>query len=423
MNLNTAKHLFDVMRLSHRSRAEIENFQIQKLRQLLIYAKANVPYYRRLYDAIDLNAINSLEDLHILPRLTQNQIRSTDPDLLLDEGMVKSNMLSFTTSGTSSKPSTHYISKKENEIRQIKTLRSMIELGWRPWWTMVSIYRFLEQKKYSWIQRIINGKRFIVSINQPAEKQFEELKKYKPTIIHGLTSCVEVVADYLIATNQQYKPKVLLTAGEVKPEKTGEKFLKAFGQRGYQRYGAVECGIMAYPCKGSSDMYIDEDSYILEVLDANDKPVTTGSGRVVITTLDQLSFPLIRYEIGDMLTFSKVPDNSKNRYKRIKSIDGRIANTITLKNGQVMPYQVALEMYTRLDAISRFQFLHDQAQNVLFCYVKKENQNDETIKEEVLKYLKIPTGVIEFKSCSQIKAEKSGKFSWVKKVSNVKEFY
>ncbi len=414
--------MLNAMRLPRRSRTEIESFQFRRLKQLLEHAKVNVPFYGELYKEINLASINSLKDLVLLPRITQQQIRNINPDTLLDKRLQKDRMLKFTTSGTSSEPTTHYISRKENEIRQIKTMRSMIELGWRPWWSMVSVWRSLEKKSYSWAQRLINGKRFTVSINQPAEQQLKEVREYRPDILYGLTSCIEVIADYLIATDQQYKPKVLLTGGEVKPAKTAEKFAKAFGQKGYQRYGAVECGIMAYPMKGSQYMYIDEDSFILEVLDEHDQQVSEGSGRVVITTLDQFSFPMIRYEIGDVLTFATDEPRSKNNYKKIKSIDGRIANTITLKNGQIMPYQVALELYTCLNLVSKFQFLHDGKQNVLFCYVKKEDQTDESVQQAVLNYLKINKEVIDFKSCDEIKSEKSGKFSWVKKVSNVGDF-
>ncbi len=423
MNLNALRLLYREMKLSRRPRAEIERSQTQKLKQLLIHAKSNVPFYSELYRDIDINQVRELNDIELLPRITQEQIRATNPDLLLDKRMEKHDMLSFTTSGTSSKPSTHYITKKENELRQIKTLPSLIQLGWRPWWTMVSVRRSLKSKKYSLAQRLLNGKRIILNINLSPEQQLAEIRRHKPAILHGVTSCVEVIADYLIATNQQYKPKVLLTAGEVIPEKTKEKFLKAFGQQGYQRYGAVECGIMAFPAKNSPYMHVDEDSYFFEVLDDDNKPSQTGSGRLVITTLDQYSFPMIRYEIGDMVTYANDDVNTNNHYKKIKSIDGRIANTFVLKNGKVIPYQIVMEMYTKLDSVAKFQFLHDENQNVVFCYVKKEKVDDQAVRKTVLDILNIGPDIISFKSCDQIIAEKSGKFSWVKKVSAVKEFY
>ncbi len=422
MNLASVNLLYKEMKLLHRSRDEIEGHQLRKLQQLLAHAKQNVPFYTDLYRDIPVEQIRAFKDIALLPRITQDQIRATDPDLLLDKRRQKEKMLRFTTSGTSSKPSTHYITKKENELRQIKTLPSLIELGWRPWWTMVSVRRSLKEKKYSLAQRVLNGKRVILNINLTPEQQLAEIRKYKPHILHGVTSCVEVIADYLIATNQQYKPKVLLTAGEVISAKTEEKFLKAFGHKGYQRYGAVECGIMAFPMKNSPYMYVDEDSYYFELLDNNNEPSQTGTGRLVISTLDQYSFPMIRYEIGDVVTYANDDLKNKNNYKKIKSIDGRLANTFVLKDGKVIPYQIVMEMYTKLDLVSKFQFLHDENRNVLFCYIKKNNVDNQKVEAEVLNFLQTDHDSLSFKSCNEIYAEKSGKFSWVKKVDTIKNY-
>lgn len=402
----------------------IASLQMKKLKQLLVHAKDHVHFYKQKYEYLDIDRINSLRDLSQIPITSQIELRQTSSDMLINHSADKASLIKFKTSGTSNRPMDLYISKKENELRQLKALRSLIQLGWRPLWKSVTVWRSMEKHNHSFFQKLINKKRKFINLNDPTEQQVTEIKAFKPDLLYGITSSIAVIADCLIANNQTIRPKVLLTGGEVKTPVVGEKFLKAFGQRGYERYGAMECGVFGYPCPNTDLMYFDEDSYIIEVLDDEDQPVKTGTGRVVVTALDQYTSPIIRYDIGDKITLADEVTNTRINYKKAKSVDGRLINDMHFKNDQIIPFQRITSLVHHLQLVKQFQFLNDNSKNTVFRYVKKEGVTDVDVKKAVLQYFDIvEEKLIMFESCEHIPYEKSGKFSLVKKVTNIQEFH
>ena len=76
---------------------------------------------------------------------------------------------------------------------------------------------------------------------------------------------------------------------------------------------------------------------IVEVLDSEGKPCPPGTpGIVVCTGLHNQLQPLIRYQIGDFMTFSEENDCPCGRLlPRIESIDGRMESMCYLPDGRM----------------------------------------------------------------------------------------
>lgn len=57
---------------------QLQDYQNEKLRTLVMHAYAHVPYYRRSFDEAGLRPsdIGSIDDLHVLPLLTKEQVRA-----------------------------------------------------------------------------------------------------------------------------------------------------------------------------------------------------------------------------------------------------------------------------------------------------------------------------------------------------------
>lgn len=72
----------------------------------------------------------------------------------------------------------------------------------------------------------------------------------------------------------------------------------------YDHYGMTEVGPVAYPCAARPGrLHVIEDAYFVEVVDpASGKPSPPGAdGELVLTTLNRLGSPLIRYRTGDIV--------------------------------------------------------------------------------------------------------------------------
>jgi phenylacetate-CoA ligase len=64
--------------------------------------------------------------------------------------------------------------------------------------------------------------------------------------------------------------------------------MEVFGRKIISEYGAAESGIIAFECP-KGHMHINEENVIVEEVE----------GEIVITNLNSLSFPIIRYKLGD----------------------------------------------------------------------------------------------------------------------------
>ena len=63
--------------IEYASKAEINNFQIEKLKALLNYLSTNSAFYKRLFKThqIDITNINSLKDLSIIPTTSKDDVQ------------------------------------------------------------------------------------------------------------------------------------------------------------------------------------------------------------------------------------------------------------------------------------------------------------------------------------------------------------
>jgi len=134
---------------------------------------------------------------------------------------------------------------------------------------------------------------------------------------------------------------------------------EAFGATIHNKYGSRECTDMA--CQNSSgELLIYANHLLLEVVDDQGRAVAEGhSGRILVTLLGNHSFPLIRYEIGDMAIQGQ-PHGRTSPFPTLKGIEGRISDFITSTKGDyVSPVLIRhlVGVVHNHPAMEKFQFL------------------------------------------------------------------
>ncbi len=273
--------------------------------------------------------------------------------------------------------------------------------------------------KYSIFQRLINKRRFFVSINLSLEEQAREILKFQPHFIFGMTSSLDVLANWMIENNICYKNvKFVLTSGETTDfDLLSDKFRKVFGHPGLDIYGTNECGMIGFQCPYCNLRYFDDDSYVVEILDENDDPVKPGEkGRAVITVLDQFASPMIRYDIGDYITIPRKEVNCKIKFTHFISIDGREDDRIILEDDRIIHVQHLLAVSNSIEAIKQIQLFQERNGRIRIIYVCKFDVDNQEIEKDILEKLnpKHKTEV-SFEKRKFIPLEPNGKFKMVKR--------
>ena len=82
---------------------------------------------------------------------------------------------------------------------------------------------------------------------------------------------------------------------------TERKIIKdAFGSDPYDHYGLEEVGVIGADCEEHNGVHINEESYIVEILDEEGAAVAPQApGRVIVTYFYNYVMPFIRYDTGD----------------------------------------------------------------------------------------------------------------------------
>lgn len=390
----------------------------RKLRRSLRLATSQIPMYQELYRGVDPSKDPCREVTHLpllSPAFLKSQPLSTlKPDSLLDEDLILHG-----TSGSTGTPFRFYQSRADVFSWYASTLRFFLVSGWRPWWPTAVVWREDLSPPKGLIQRLIEKQKRIISIHWPLDVQAEQLLDYKPRMIYGISSALDVLASWMIENDRVVASADLVVGmGEPISKSMAERFEEAFGHRGLNFYGANECGLMGWECKHCGLFHFEDDSFLFEVMDENLHPVGPGEeGHLLVTTLDRTVLPLIRYDIGDLITLP--PEGAQEcwvPFRQFAAVSGRVTDRLILKDGREASFHSVYALTAVIEGVERIQFVQGGDAEVIVRYVPKEGFPVEDIERSVTDGLRTLGEVaLRFEQLAEIPLEKSGKFKLIKK--------
>lgn len=119
---------------------------------------------------------------------------------------------------------------------------------------------------------------------------------------------------------------------------------KSLNIKAYDIYGLTEImgpGV-AYECSEQKGMHVNEDHFIIEILDPEThKPVPDGEkGEIVFTCLSKEAFPLIRFRTKDIGTVTHEKCACGRTFVRMSKPMGRIDDMLIIRGVNVFPSQI-----------------------------------------------------------------------------------
>ena len=132
-----------------------------------------------------------------------------------------------------------------------------------------------------------------------------------------------------------------LVSGEAFPGSLRDA-LAARGIAGYQVYATADLGSIAYESPAREGLIVDEGVIVEIVRPGTGDPVAPGDvGEVVVTTLFNTDYPLIRFGTGDLSALLPGISSCGRTNMRVKGWMGRADQTTKVKGMFVHPSQVA----------------------------------------------------------------------------------
>lgn len=346
------------------SKAEIEKFQLGKLKELLIYVNTHSRFYKRLFQkhAIDIQSINSLQDLRLIPPTTKDDLQRQNDDFIC---VPNHKIVDYvTTSGTMGNPVTFALTDRDlerlayNEAISFAcagiTDRDVIQL-------MTTIdRRFMAGLAYFLGARKLGAGVIRVGNGMP-ELQWDSILKFKPTYVIVVPSFLLKLVDYAKQHNIDLNTtsvKGAICIGEplrtkaFLPNTLAQQIKKHWDIDLYSTYASTEMSTAFTECEMSQGGHHHPELIIIEVLDDNGNSVEDGElGELTITTLGVEGMPLLRFKTGDMvMKYAKACECGRNT-NRLSPVMGRKKQMIKYKGTTLYPpaIQNVLNAFSTID--------------------------------------------------------------------------
>jgi phenylacetate-CoA ligase len=285
--------------------------------------------------------INNWTDIPIITK-KDLQIPLTD---LMSSGYTTRNTFKNNTSGSSGIP---FVFAKD-KLAHAKTwalnidrysrhgIEYGISLQARFYGIPLNGYKYYKEKLKDVIASRIRFPVFNLSDNVLSEFVIK-FKKYKFEYINGYTSSLVLFANYLIERRIVLKDicptlKVCFPTSEMCSLQDRNIIEKGFGIKVVNEYGCAEMDILAFEDE-DFDWILSNENVFFEIVDEQDKILKPGeSGRIILTSLYNRAFPLIRYDIGDIGSIGGIKKNNSI----LISLVGRTNEFAILSNNRKVP--------------------------------------------------------------------------------------
>jgi phenylacetate-CoA ligase len=151
---------------------------------------------------------------------------------------------------------------------------------------------------------------------------------------------------------------------------TRKRMEEAWGAKVFDHVGATEIGAWGYECQEQSGIHINEALFLVELEDLiTGKPITSPGqkGKMVITALDRLAQPCIRFDSKDVVEWADSPCSCGRTFRLFKGgVSGRTDDITKVKGVLLSP--TAIE-----EVVHSFKELGDEYKVV----VSKKGDTDE----------------------------------------------
>ncbi|MCD6573137.1 MAG: phenylacetate--CoA ligase family protein [Thermoplasmata archaeon] len=340
--LKFAKYYKWLMKTQWLPPEELEELQNKMLQIIIKHAYENVPYYRRIFDERGLKPedIQTKEDLKLLPVLTKDDVRRHFNELIA-KNVSKYGPYAFESGGTTGKPLKFYKDRTSSFVHSAAVWRYRNWAGYRygkKW--VIMRYETFTGSNQKIPYRVEGNTMYLSSFHLKYENVGDYLsiiEKFNPEAIWAFPSMLYIMAKYIDNQGSKFKfnLKAIFTSSETLFEHQRKLIEEAFDCKIYDWYGSNEGIISAAECP-EGNYHITEEG-IIEIVDyKNNICSVRESGKVVGTSLWNYAMPFIRYELGDIASFSNKKCKCGRNLPLLGSVEGRIDDIIVTKDGRLV---------------------------------------------------------------------------------------
>lgn len=401
-----------------------KEYQYQELIKFINFAKKNSPFYSKLYQNIDIKQIKTIDDLKLLPLVTKEDIRININDVMT---VSRHKSIEGHTGGTTGKSLVIRMTKEDMMKRMAVLDHFKSRVGYehlkmsRATFNGKHIVAPNQKRKIFWRYNRACKQMIYSSFHLSEENMkyyVDNLNKFKPQAIDGFFMSICDIASYIErhGINLTFTPIAIFPTSETLTEVGRELIERVFQCKVYDQYASSEGAPFVTECKNQK-LHIELATGVFEHYQKD-------SDEILVTSFTTHGTPLIRYQIGDSMTFDDKTNQCpcKNDSPLVNEIQGRRLDFIYTAEGvKINGGNIANLFKNMPNVLIRSQVVQNKIGEVnIYLEVDKKNYKDiydKLLKDEFLHKFGKTTKVNVY-HVDKIERETSGKLRFIK--NNVK---
>ncbi len=388
------KNLNFLKSIEYKSPEELRRLQDEKLEQLLMHAYENVPYYsKKLSEAgVVKNKSIILENFHRIPPLTK-EIMRREGENLYSRDYKKRGWYPNSSGGSTGEP-VQFIQDK-NYLSWAYAGRFLYN-SWagkdvgepelKLWGSERDIFYGAEKistrlRRWGFNTILLNS--FLMTDETMAE-YVERWNQFKPKMVGAYTSSIFEFGRYVKRSGAKiFNPSSIICTAETLTEDVRRFIEEVFGCPALNQYGSREVGVVASECPNKQGLHTFLLNNKIEILDENLQPCQSAQmGDVYVTTLNNYSMPLIRYQIGDTAVVSEKERCSCGRsWPLIAAVTGRISDHFRTRDGKLIHGEYFTHLFYGKAEIKKFRVIQHDYDDVELLIEPAGKISSKTLKD------------------------------------------
>jgi len=258
----------------------------------------NIEPMNKLLSNFGLNTINNIEEWYSIKTRTKSDLKNID---------IKSFLELRITSGSTGEPCYIYYSKDAVDAFIRRTMKSIELSGVMSNDIVLNLFAYGNYVPGSMYEKALQAMNICViplgaPNTYPKEKIVEVILKLKPTVWCAVPSYALGLINVVAGINKNALPKTVLVAGEALLDSYIEAF-KNLGIKVVNHFGSTECPAIGVSLEDEKLIHVIQDGLIIESKKNDDVE------ELVITDLNNLSTPILRYNSKDIIDRIKRDDS------------------------------------------------------------------------------------------------------------------
>ena len=366
-------------------REKIIALQNERLSATVRRVYENVPFYRNKMEqaGVTPDDIRTIDDLHKLPFSYKQDLRDTYPYGLFAVPL-KDVVRLHASSGTTGKQIVVGYTRNDLDVWDECVARALTAAGCTDEDVVHVSYGY---GLFTGGLGADGGAKRIGATTVPVssgntQRQITILKDFGSTILCCTPSYALHIAEVLYAngyTKDDIKLKAGVFGAEPWTNEMRRKIEEMLGLTAYDIYGLTEIigpGV-AFECKEQTGMHVNEDHFIVEVIDPDTGEVLPEGtqGELVFTCITKEAFPILRYRTRDIGVITRGKCSCGRTLVKMTKPRGRTDDMLIIRGVNVFPSQIETVLLEK-GYTANYQIVVDRANNFDSIEVQVEISNE-----------------------------------------------